>query len=140
MEENKLGLYLKELRKKHKLSQKEVASKLNISRQACSHYETGRINPPLESLIAIAKLYQVSLEEVLSHKKSSALSKKTSETKHSKKKPSHASKFSTPSFLYDPHTISEEIKLIHAFRQLTSEQKNEILHFIEYISKHEPKS
>lgn len=135
MEENKLGHYLRELRQKHKLSQKEVASYLNISRQACSHYETGRINPPLDSLIAISKLYHIPLDEVLAHKKNEESKKTVTNSSAYQKAHSISSKFSSASLFYDSHTISEEIKLLHSFRQLTPGQKKEVIHFVEYITK-----
>lgn len=61
-----LSEYLKELRSVHEYSQAYVAEKLNISRQTYSHYETGRITPPPESLYALARLYHVSVDMLLS--------------------------------------------------------------------------
>ena len=59
--------YLREkiikLRKSHHLTQGQVAAELHIRKNTYSHYETGRIIPPLSSLIQLAKLYHVSLEE-----------------------------------------------------------------------------
>ena len=46
---NSLGTYLKSLRKSNGYSQEFVASSLNIIRQTYSHYETGRIIPPVDS-------------------------------------------------------------------------------------------
>ncbi len=57
---------LKELRSVYEYSQAYVAEKLNISRQTYSHYETGRITPPPESLYTLAKLYHVSVDMLLS--------------------------------------------------------------------------
>ena len=48
--DNPLGDRLKALRKRSGYSQEFVASKLNIIRQTYSHYETGRIIPPIDSL------------------------------------------------------------------------------------------
>lgn len=64
---NKLTLeqYLKELRKSCGYSQEFVASHLNITRQTYSHYETGRITPPVNSLYNLAKLYGVPVENFL---------------------------------------------------------------------------
>ncbi len=61
----KLEEYLKKLRKSHNYSQEFVASHLNISRQTYSHYETGRITPPVNSLYNLAKLYGISVEELV---------------------------------------------------------------------------
>lgn len=57
--------YLKELRKSCNYSQEFVASHLNITRQTYSHYETGRIIPPVNSLYNLAKLYGVPVESFL---------------------------------------------------------------------------
>ena len=59
MQENPLGEYLKTLRRRCGYSQEFVASKLNIIRQTYSHYETGRIMPPVDSLYHLSKLYNV---------------------------------------------------------------------------------
>lgn len=69
---------LKELRSVYEYSQAFVAEKLNISRQTYSHYETGRITPPPESLCALAQLYQVSVDMLLSNR--TEPSRKTTKT------------------------------------------------------------
>lgn len=65
MTNTSLGSYLKLLRKKHNYSQEFVASKLNIIRQTYSHYETGRIQPPVDSLYRLSVLYQIPPERLL---------------------------------------------------------------------------
>lgn len=65
MTDKALGEYLRVLRKHHGYSQEFVASHLNIIRQTYSHYETGRILPPLEAICALAELYQVSVDSLL---------------------------------------------------------------------------
>ncbi len=65
MNEMTLEQYLKKLRKSCNYSQEFVASHLNITRQTYSHYETGRINPPVNSLYNLAKLYGISVENFL---------------------------------------------------------------------------
>lgn len=59
------GLYLRRLRKECGYSQEYVASKLNIRRQTYSHYETGRINPPVKAICIMAGLYHVSSDKLL---------------------------------------------------------------------------
>ena len=65
MSSNNLEQYLKELRKSYNYSQEFVASHLNITRQTYSHYETGRITPPANSLYNIAKLYGIPVENLM---------------------------------------------------------------------------
>lgn len=60
-----LEQYLKELRKSCNYSQEFVASHLNITRQTYSHYETGRITPPVNSLYNLARLYGIPVENLL---------------------------------------------------------------------------
>lgn len=57
--------YLKELRKSHHYKQDFVASQLNIIRQTYSHYETGRVTPPVKSLCKLADLYGIPVESLL---------------------------------------------------------------------------
>lgn len=65
MANNTLEHYLKDLRKSCNYSQEFVASHLNITRQTYSHYETGRVTPPVNSLYNLAKLYGVPVENFL---------------------------------------------------------------------------
>ncbi len=53
------------LRKQKSLSQETVANDLNVSRQSVSLWETNQSFPSMENLIALAKLYQVSLDELV---------------------------------------------------------------------------
>lgn len=54
------------LRKKNGYSQEELADKLGISRQAVSKWERAEASPDTDNLICLAKLYGVSLDELLS--------------------------------------------------------------------------
>ncbi|MDR0919036.1 MAG: helix-turn-helix domain-containing protein [Oscillospiraceae bacterium] len=54
------------LRKENKLSQEELAEKLGISRQAVSKWERAESSPDTDNLIRLAKLYNVSLDKLLS--------------------------------------------------------------------------
>ncbi len=55
------------LRKKHGLSQEDLAEKLGVSRQAISKWERVEASPDTDNLIALAKLYGVSLDELLNY-------------------------------------------------------------------------
>jgi len=56
---------MKELRKKHRMTQAEIASKINCSQRIYSDYESGRYDISTETLISIAKIYRVSTDYVL---------------------------------------------------------------------------
>ena len=53
------------LRKSNYLSQEALAEKLGISRQAVSKWERAEASPDTDNLIQLAKLYHVSLDELL---------------------------------------------------------------------------
>lgn len=62
----KISNRLVELRKKNGYSQEELAEKLGLSRQAVSKWERAEASPDIDNLICLAKLYNVSLDELLS--------------------------------------------------------------------------
>ena len=56
---------LYELRKQKGLSQEELAEKLGVSRQAVSKWERSEASPDTDNLIALAKIYDLSLDELI---------------------------------------------------------------------------
>lgn len=54
-----------ELRKKSGLSQEELADRLGLSRQAVSKWERAEASPDTDNLICLAKIYGVSLDDLL---------------------------------------------------------------------------
>jgi Predicted transcriptional regulators len=60
-----LGNILREHRTKCKMTQEFVAEALGVSRQAISKWENGTSDPSTSNLIAIAKLYGISPQELL---------------------------------------------------------------------------
>lgn len=60
-----LGERLRENRARCKMSQEFVAEAVGVSRQAVSKWENGTSDPSTANLIALAKLYGVSAEELL---------------------------------------------------------------------------
>ena len=60
-----IGIKLKELRKKRKLRQEQVAEILSVNKSAISLYESGMRQPSLEMLIAFARFYRVSTDYLL---------------------------------------------------------------------------
>ena len=57
---------LYELRRASGMSQEELAEKLGVSRQAVSKWESGATQPELPKLIELSKIYQVSVDALLS--------------------------------------------------------------------------
>jgi len=60
------GDYIYTLRKNMKLSQTELASKLNVSNKAVSKWETGVALPSVDKLSKLSKIFNVSIESLLS--------------------------------------------------------------------------
>ncbi|MBR4812026.1 MAG: helix-turn-helix transcriptional regulator, partial [Bacilli bacterium] len=54
-----------ELRKKSGLSQEELADRLGLSRQAVSKWERAEASPDTDNLICLARIYGVSLDDLL---------------------------------------------------------------------------
>lgn len=55
-------------RKKHHLSQEELAAKIGVSRQAVSKWERAEASPDTDNLILLAQIYGVTLDELLTGK------------------------------------------------------------------------
>ncbi|MBQ8814117.1 MAG: helix-turn-helix transcriptional regulator [Lachnospiraceae bacterium] len=60
-----LGESLREHRLRCQMTQEFVAERLGVSRQAVSKWENGTSDPSTSNLLALAKLYGVSAEELL---------------------------------------------------------------------------
>ena len=61
----KIAQRLAELRRARGYSQESLARELGLSRQAVSKWERAESSPDTENLIALARLYGVSLDELL---------------------------------------------------------------------------
>ena len=59
-----LGNKILEYRKKAGLSQEELGYKLNVTRQSVSLWENNQAQPSLENLIALSKIFNVSISEL----------------------------------------------------------------------------
>lgn len=54
MDQIKIGIFLKELRKEKKLTQEQLAEKLNVSGRTVSRWETGSNMPDIGMLVEMA--------------------------------------------------------------------------------------
>ena len=61
---------IKHYRKRAGLSQEKMAEKIGVSRQAITKWENGTGTPDILNLMAIADLFQISVDELLSNEKS----------------------------------------------------------------------
>ena len=55
---------LEEIRKHHGLTQEELADRLAVSRQTIGSLESGRYNPSILLAFKIARLFNLSVEEI----------------------------------------------------------------------------
>ena len=56
---------LKELRKKNRLTQKELAEKIGIKQNSYSDWETGKNEPNLENIVKLSKILDTTTDELL---------------------------------------------------------------------------
>lgn len=60
-----IGEKIFELRKEKKLSQEEVADKLNVTRQTVSKWETNQSLPDFDKIVPLCDLFEISTDELL---------------------------------------------------------------------------
>ncbi len=58
---------LQTLRKKNRLTQEEVAEKINVSRQAVAKWENGETTPDINNCVALANLYNVKVDDLINY-------------------------------------------------------------------------
>lgn len=65
VDQTKIGMFFKELRKEKGLTQEQLAECFGVSRRTVSRWETGSNMPDLDILIEMADYYEVELRELL---------------------------------------------------------------------------
>ena len=70
MDQEKIGKFIRDLRLKNNLTQKEFADKYNVTYQAVSKWENGKNMPDLSLLKDICKDFDVSLDDLFNGEKS----------------------------------------------------------------------
>ncbi len=55
---------IKKYRKENKMSQDELADKLNVSRQSVSLWENGQTQPTIDNIIALANIFNVTANDL----------------------------------------------------------------------------
>ena len=68
-----LGNKIVELRKKAKLSQEQLAEKIEVTRQTISNWELGETNPDIVQAKKIAETFNISLDELTNNDTESSL-------------------------------------------------------------------
>lgn len=68
---------LKNIRIQNNLTQKEIATKLNISRSTYNNYEQGVAEPDIETLKKLADIYHTTTDTIIEHEVPYLLDKST---------------------------------------------------------------
>ena len=71
MDQQKIGGFLKELRKEKILTQEQLAEVLNVSGRTVSRWETGSNMPDLSILVELADFYDVDIREIINGERKS---------------------------------------------------------------------
>lgn len=111
---------LYELRKKNGLSQEELADKLGISRQAVSKWERAEASPDTDNLILLAKLYGVTLDELLNSESAEDLAKENIE----------ADPIMESEIVEEENNIKKDLPK----KELTEEEKKEKNFVLDFVS------
>lgn len=69
MNSKTMGEFLKELRNLHGMTQQQIADRLNVSNKAVSRWERDETTPDISLLPAIAEMYGITCDELLSGQK-----------------------------------------------------------------------
>lgn len=81
MNQQKIGLFLKILRKEKNLTQEELAEILNVSSRTVSRWETGSNMPDISLLVELSEFYQISIPEIIDgERKSEKMNQETKDT------------------------------------------------------------
>ena len=73
---------LKPLRKQNGLTQEQIAEKLGVSRQTIAKWERGECLPDLENVIALADIYEVTVDSLVRNVASGGKGGKGDDKKH----------------------------------------------------------
>ena len=104
-----MKLKIKELREEYSLTQKELADKISNVQRNVSNWENGTSEPDCETIVKLADLFDVSLDELFGR------------DKYNKEDVSLGSEATQP--------------LLRTFRMLTAEQRAAILDLIKAFKK-----
>lgn len=71
MDQKKVGLFLKTLRKEKNMTQEVLAETLNVSSRTVSRWETGSNMPDISLLVELSEFYQVGIPEIINGERKS---------------------------------------------------------------------
>lgn len=122
-----LSKKLRLLRERQNLTQKQIADILNIDRSTYSYYEIGKSYPTLDTLMKLAQIFRVSIDEMLGYEVKPAVpTPHFADNIPAYNRPREADNTSELSQL-----TSDEQNIIIAYRILSENQKREIRKAVE---------
>jgi transcriptional regulator with XRE-family HTH domain len=80
MDSQKIGTFLRELRKEKNLTQEQLAEILGVSGRTVSRWATGSYMPDLSIMIELADYYDIDIKELLNGERKSEMDKELKET------------------------------------------------------------
>ncbi|MGN1050836.1 MAG: helix-turn-helix transcriptional regulator [Acutalibacteraceae bacterium] len=109
-----MGDTLKKLRNDAHLTQQQIADALNIHRTTYAYYELGKTEPNIETLCTLAKILNVSYDQLLPIVNKSSVASGSLEGRKAQKEK-----------IYE--LSSDEQRLVLLFRNLSEEEKQKLL-------------
>lgn len=113
-----LNIKLREIRKKHGYTQKEIAEVLGIDRSTYTFYETGTTSPAIVSLIKLSRFYGTTLDNLVGVNPFPNLADVSSTEEGGK-------------IVFD----ESELLLLEFYRNLSPEKKKAVLDFFHTLTK-----
>ena len=116
-----ISYWLKYYRHECGLTQQQVADRLKIERSTYTYYETGKTKPDINTLIKIAKVYNISYTQLLQG---------VEEELEAAVAEIHSGPADDDSLKYRTHaTTKYEVELLFVVRNLSPKQRKEVMSF-----------
>ena len=114
-----ISYWLKYYRHECGLTQQQVADRLKIERSTYTYYETGKTKPDINTLIKIAKVYNINYTQLL---------KGVEEELEAAVAEIHSGPADEDSLKYRTHaTTKYEVELLFVVRNLSPKQRKEVM-------------
>ena len=122
-----LSKKLRSYRERLGLTQKQIADTLNIDRSTYSYYEIGKSYPTLDTLIKLAQMFKVTIDELLSYESKPAMQNpKLADNAPAYNRPKDGELAADLSLL-----TSDEQNIVIGYRILSESQKRELRKTVE---------
>ena len=121
-----ISYWLKYYRHECGLTQQQVADRLKIERSTYTYYETGKTKPDINTLIKIAKVYNISYTQLLQG---------VEEELEAAVAEIHSGPADEDTLKYRTHaTTKYEVELLFVVRNLTPKQRKEVMNLAKKLA------